>query len=76
MKKDEFFEYSQFLFPILDEFKKQVDIKNYSQKASRVLGYMGEFILSLYAFKKHKDSTKISKNFIPHSYWIQKKMLR
>ena len=50
MKKDEFFEYSQFLFPILDEFKKQVDIKNYSQKASRVLGYMGEFILSLYAF--------------------------
>ena len=58
MKKDEFFEYSQFLFPILDEFKKQVDIKNYSQKASRVLGYMGEFILSLYAFKKHKDSTK------------------
>lgn len=61
MKKEEFFEYSEFLFSILEEFKKQINVVTYSEKAARVLGYMGEFILSLYAFKKHKDKSKCIK---------------
>ena len=55
MKKELFFEYSEFLFSILTELKKEINTEFYSEKAKRVLGYMGEFLLSLFAFKKTKD---------------------
>lgn len=58
MKKEDFFEYSEFLFSILNEIDKRIDTTHYSPNALRLLGYMGEFILSLYVFKLYKTKTK------------------
>lgn len=58
MKREDFFEYSEFLFSILEEYKKEIDFTNYSRNGQRLLGYMGEFILTLFAFKKSKDKDK------------------
>ena len=55
MKKEFFFKYSEFLFSALAELKKEIHTEFYSEKAKRVLGYMGEFLLSLFAFKISKN---------------------
>lgn len=57
MKKEIFFEYSEFLFSVLVELKKNINTEFYSEKAKRVLGYMGEFLLSLFAFKMSKNKS-------------------
>lgn len=57
MKKEYFFKYSEFLFSVLKELKKELDTEYDSRNGYRVLGYMGEFLLSLYAFKMNKTKS-------------------
>lgn len=55
MKKDLFFRYNKFLFTVLDKFEKELNTTYYSQTAKRVCGYMGEFLLTLFAFKLEEE---------------------
>lgn len=50
MRKDLFFEYSEFCFSVLDAVDKKVDTADWDEQASRFLGYLGEFLLSIYIF--------------------------
>lgn len=52
-KKEIFNEYSEWLFDILFEVEKRVEIPNDVYKA-RVFGFMGEYLLNVY-FNKHKE---------------------
>ncbi len=54
-KKEIFEEYSTFLFTVLNKFFERSEVNLYSEKAQRICGYMGEFLLSLFLFKKHKN---------------------
>ena len=50
MKKELFFEYSNFCFSVLKEVDKQVDSSKMSESGLRFLGFLGEFCLSIYVF--------------------------
>lgn len=51
MKKELFFEYSEFCFSILKEVDKQIDSSKMDKIAARFLGYLGEFCLSIFVFQ-------------------------
>ncbi len=50
MKKELFDEYSEFCFSILQAVDSQIDSSKMSEVASRFLGYLGEFCLSIFVF--------------------------
>lgn len=54
MSKNVFNDYSEFMFTILAELEKNIDTTYYPEKAKRVCGYMGEFLLSLYIFNAYR----------------------
>ena len=51
MRKDLFEEYCQFQFTVLEEVDKQIDSSQFSTAKKRFLGYLGEFMLSLFIMK-------------------------
>ncbi|WP_455717128.1 DUF4422 domain-containing protein, partial [Anaerosporobacter sp.] len=48
MKKEIFYNYSEWLFDILEEVEKQADFEHYSDYAFRVIGFIRERLLGLY----------------------------
>ena len=54
MKKDLFFEYSDFCFKVLQQVDKQIDSSNMDDEAARFLGYFGEFLLTIFMFVLEK----------------------
>lgn len=48
MRKDIFFNYCSWLFPILEEFDKQTDYGTYSKEALRTPGHLSERLLNIY----------------------------
>ena len=79
MKKDLFFRYNQFLFTVLEKFEKSINTTYYSQTAKRVCGYMGEFLLTLFAFKLEEEKKlKIGylyTSFIKNTEYIKNEQL-
>lgn len=63
MTKKLFFEYSEWLFSILDIFEKEKDTSNYGNAAIRTPGHLGERLLGIYftyiLMKKPQYKTKI-----------------
>lgn len=55
MKRDIFFDYCSWLFPILEEFDHRVDMSSYSVQSCRVDGYLAERLFGVYLFK-HKEA--------------------
>ena len=54
LPKEEFFNYAKFLFEILFELEKKIDLDTYTQNGKRTLGYLGENIYDIY-FSYQKD---------------------
>lgn len=48
MKKSLFNQYSNWLFPILFELEKQVNIKNYDSYQSRLFGFLSERLFNIW----------------------------
>ncbi len=59
MKKSLFFEYNELIFPILFKLDKKIDYSRRGTRGKRVLGYLGEFLLSLFVMKKNSERYKI-----------------
>lgn len=55
MRKDLFEDYCEFLFSTLKEIDNRIDSTNFSSAKSRFLGFLGEFVLSIYIFKLRKN---------------------
>ena len=51
MRKDIFHQYCEWLYNILFEVEKQLDISNYSAYDSRVFGFISERLLDVYVLK-------------------------
>ncbi|MCL2520819.1 MAG: DUF4422 domain-containing protein, partial [Spirochaetaceae bacterium] len=48
MRKDLFFRYCEWLFPILQECEKRIDLSNYNLAELRNIGYLGEWCLGIF----------------------------
>lgn len=59
MKKNIFFEYNKFLFSILSKIDEKIDYSGRGTRGGRVLGYLGEFLLSLFILKKEQEKYNI-----------------
>lgn len=61
MKKDLFFEYSEFLFSVLAEFEKRKSVDGYSVEGKRTLGHLGERLFGIYyTYLKNQNKFKFS----------------
>ncbi len=56
MRKELFDRYSEELFAVLEKFFDGMNMLAYSEKSARVCGYMGEFFLSLFAFRLYEEN--------------------
>ncbi len=54
MRKDLFFEYSEFCFKVLQKVDQLIDYSKMDEQASRYLGYFGEFLLTIFIFELEK----------------------
>lgn len=61
MRWKDFDKYCQWLFPILAEAEKRINIENYSASEKRIFGYMAERLFNVYieAFKKKTISRPV-----------------
>lgn len=55
MKKDIFFEYNEWLFPLLDEFAEATDFSRMDVQTTRTVGHLSERLLNI--FIAHKQRT-------------------
>ena len=56
LKKELFFEYCSFLFKILDEAEKKIDVSKYSINGQRTIGYLGELLFDCYMDKIREEN--------------------
>lgn len=63
MKKELFDEYATWLFDILTEVEKQIDISEYSVQEARVFGYLAERLMDVWILTNHFKYTEVN--------WIQ-----
>lgn len=59
MKKDLFFRYSEFCFNILKELDNRVDSFLYTPQEQRFIGYIGEYVLTLFLMILEKENKNI-----------------
>ncbi len=61
MKKEIFFDYCKFAFPVLFELEKEVDLTGLDENGMRFCGYMGEKLQTIYIFHlmKWNENLKI-----------------
>jgi lipopolysaccharide biosynthesis glycosyltransferase len=67
MKKEYFQEYCTFMFGVLEETEKQIDISSYDPYQKRVLGFLAERLTNayvMYARRKYKDIRICTKGII------------
>ena len=55
MPKNMFFEYCEFLFSILEQVDELVDYSQFNSAEKRFLGFIGEYMLSIFIFHKLKN---------------------
>ncbi|MBO7299441.1 MAG: DUF4422 domain-containing protein [Kiritimatiellae bacterium] len=63
MKREIFFEYCSFIFPLLKEIDGLIDYSYRGTRGGRVLGYLGEMLLCLFVFKKHEEGMQIGEYY-------------
>ena len=59
MKKNEFYEYCNWLFKILFLLEKKIDISKYTRSEARIYGYMSEILLNVWVNKNMLKTKKI-----------------
>lgn len=74
LKKEIFLDYCSFLFDILSEVEKKIDVSKYSINGQRTIGYLGEILFDLYMYNlklnenykiKELGMTYLQQNTIP-----------
>lgn len=72
MPKALFFEYSEFLFGVLARVDKLVDYSTFNTGELRFLGFLGEYLLTIFLFHKSKDPdfklTELAGTYVSQDY--------
>ena len=74
MNKEKFDEYCQWLFTILFELEKRIDISSYSQYEARVFGFLSERLLNVWLEKQKLKVKGIDVVFLEKIDWFDKGM--
>lgn len=74
MKKEKLDEYCQWLFTILFELEKRIDISSYSQYEARVFGFLSERLLNVWLEKQKLKVKGIDVVFLEKIDWFDKGM--
>lgn len=72
MKKDKFDEYSQWLFDILFELEKRIDIASYNQYEARVFGFLSERLFNVWLEKQDFNCCEVPVVFLEKQDWGKK----
>lgn len=72
MKKALADEYCEWLFDILFDLEKRLDITGYIEKERRVFGFIAERLLDVWIDAKHLKTTDLDYIFIGKEHLIQK----
>lgn len=72
MKKGKFDEYAKWLFGILQEAEKRIDISTYSTQESRVYGYISELLMDVWIEKNNIDYTEVAWKQLGEKHYFKK----
>lgn len=64
LKRELFEKYSEWLFTILEELERRVDISSYDTQERRVFGYLSERLFNVWLVKLFSDKQDIKVNFL------------
>lgn len=72
MKYEVLNEYCTFLFDVLFEIEKRIDISSYSDYDARIYGFLSERLLDVWICKNSKQYIEISYVYMENENWIRK----
>lgn len=71
-KSDIFDSYTKWLFEILPEVEKKVDISNYTPYEKRIYGFVGEILLDVWVDKNQIPYVEVPVMFMGNQHWVKK----
>ena len=72
MDKKHYDAYCEWMFAILAEIEKNVDISNYSTYESRIYGFVSELMLDIWLEKNQLDYSEQNVSFMEKQNWLKK----
>ena len=72
MRKDILDQYCSWLFDILFELEKRIDIRGYSAGEARVFGYISEWLLDVWIDRNRYEILEIPVMFMENQHWPRK----
>ena len=72
MRKDYFNEYCEWLFTILFELEKRIDISSYTVMEARVFGFISELLLDVWLETKQIRYKEVNVSFMEKQNWLKK----
>lgn len=72
MKREYFVQYCEWVFPILQEVDRKIDVKKYTSMEARAVAYFGEFMLDIWNEKNKIPYKEVDVMFMEKQNWILK----
>lgn len=72
MRRDLYDKFCEWMFPILEEVEKRVDISDYSPYEARVYGFISELMLDIWIEANHISYAEQNVSFMEKQNWIKK----
>lgn len=72
MKKDYFDKYCEWMFSILQEVDRKIDVTGYTPMEARAVAYFGEFMLDIWNEKNKIPYKEVDVMFMEKQNWIKK----
>jgi len=72
MEKKRFNSYSKFIFSVLSDLEKKIDIKDFSIEEARVYGYLSELLMDVWIIKNNIQYTEVPWYQVGNKHYFKK----